>query len=215
MNRRLGLVLSVIVFVACHAAGQTPRSRFAPAAGRHAGQQKGFVDWALGRFNPADIDYGARLEEMRQIVLDNTLLNQSFRIDTLLVAALCFLYACYWWECRKTTNLRVSTARVITACHNELETAREQIARLVSEYTQARRILDERAEASTATSALRKRDEIAASDEKKTSLPAISGEGEPTRAELLTENYSLKQQVRTLTMKWQEEQQKNRKPKSK
>jgi hypothetical protein len=216
MTRRLGLALSVIVLAASFAESHGQRSRYDPAPNHHAGPQQSFVDWAFGRFNPSNIDYGMRLERMRQSVLDNTLLDPSFRIDTLLIGALCFLYWCYWWECRKITNLRASSARIVTACQSELLVAREQIARLTSEYAQARHILDERQEASiVGTTVNRKREDPVANGENKVSVPAAPQEDEPTRVDLLTENYSLKQQVRTLTMKWQEEQQKNRKPKVK
>jgi hypothetical protein len=215
MNRRLGLVLSVIVLAACFAESHGQRSRYDPAPTHQAGPRKSFLDASLGLFNPSDIDYGMRLEEMRQSVLDNTLLDPSFRNDSLLIGALCFLYGCYWWECRKTTNLRVSSARIVTACQSELLVAREQIARLTSEYTQARHILGERSEASTAATSVHRKREAVANGENKTPVPAVPQEEEPTRVELLSENYSLKQQVRTLTMKWQEEQQKNRKSKGK
>jgi hypothetical protein len=76
--------------------------------------------------------------------------------------------------------------------------------------------LDERQEASiVSTTVNRKREDPVANGENKVSVPTAPQEDEPTRVDLLTENYSLKQQVRTLTMKWQEEQQKNRKPKVK
>ena len=216
MKRQVALGLCVIVLAAWFLESHGQRSHYDPAPSHRTGPQKSFVEASLGLFNPSDIDYGARLEVMRRSILANTLLDQSFRIDVLLIGALCFLYGCYWWECREITNLRASAARIVTACHNELLAARAQIARLTSEYTQAKHIVNERSEASTGpTTVHRKREEPVTNGENKTSVPAVSQEDEPSRVQLLTENYSLKQQVRTLTMKWQEEQQKNRKPKDK
>lgn len=113
------------------------------------------------------------------------------------------------WQDRQNRRMKFSTARVVAAYHNELTVARDHISRLSSEYTQAKRILDEYKEASLA---LRlsgaKRDAVPANSK---NTAAATSDGQPAREQLLIENGNLKQQVKTLTNKVQEEQQKNRK----
>lgn len=202
----------VVLFAACLATAQVPRSRFDPAQAHPAEQQKSFVDWAFRQINPRNIDYGERIEQMRQSVLDNTLRDPSFRGETLLIAALCVLFTFYWWECRTNGSLRVSTTRIVSAYHNELAVARDQIAKLSAEYAQAKRQLDEQTDAaSVVKAAVGQREDVATNASKKEVVPAKSGNDQLTVEQVLTENNSLKQQVKTLTTKWQEEQQRNRK----
>lgn len=149
---------------------------------------------------------------MRQSILESTLRDTTFRVEALLIGALCFLYVCYWWECHRSTNLKVSTVRIVAACHNELQASRQHIAKLSSEYAQARRMLEERTEAASlaAHTVGGKRQSAAVNGEQKDLVAASTGNGQLNKDELLVENNSLKQQVRTLTIKWQEEQQRNR-----
>src|SRR5262249_23843490 len=141
------MLLMVSLFVTDFVADQAPRSRFDPAPASHSAQQKSFVNWTLSQINSKDVDYGGRIEHMRQIILMDTLRDPSFRTNALLIAALCGLYLFYWWECRTRRALRISTTRIVTAYHSELAMAREEIARLSAEYRQAKRILDEQLEA--------------------------------------------------------------------
>lgn len=209
MKRRLQWVVIVVVIVISTTVAQMPRSSFDPAPAHRARNQKGFIDWALSQINRREIDYGARIEVMRQRMLTSTLHDAGFRVESLLIGALCFLYVCYWWECRRSTNLKASTVRIVTASHNELQAARQHIAKLSSEYEQARRLLEERTEA--APPSAQTRQSAAVHGEQKDLVAASTGNGQLNKDELLVENNSLKQQVRTLTIKWQEEQQRNRK----
>ena len=213
MKRRLQLIVIVVFIVISTAVAQMPRSSFDPAPAHGARNQKGFIDWALSQINRRDIDYGARIEVMRQRMLNSTLRDAGFRVEALLIGALLLLYVCYWWECRRSTNLKVSTVRIVTACHNELQAARQHIAKLSSEYEQARRVLEERTEPAplAAQTAGGRRQTAAVSGDQKDVVAGSTGNGQLNRDELLVENNSLKQQVRTLTIKWQEEQQRNRK----
>src|SRR5215471_18841704 len=120
MKRGTELLLITVLLAVCLAASQVPRSSYDPAPAHRSGQQKSFIDWAFSQINPRNINYGERIEEMRQSVLDNTLRDPAFRAEALLIAALCVLFVFYWWECRTTGSLRVSTTRIVTAYDNEL-----------------------------------------------------------------------------------------------
>ena len=212
MKSSIRLFLLLTVLAACFAVAQVPRSRYDPAAGRRPVQQKSFFEWAFGQINPRNIDYGARIEGMRQGLLDDTIRDPQWRAKALLIAALLGLYVAYWWEVRRSGGIVVSTARVITAYENELVMARGQITKLTNQYTQAKRILDDHTEMALAMKAAGpKRDDAGRNSTKKDVPPATADNGQMTFDQLLTENNSLKQQVKTLTAKWQEEQQRNRK----
>ena len=89
MKRAVQMLLMVGVLVTDFVADQAPRSRFDPAPASHSAQKKSFVDWTLGQINSKDVDYGERIEEMRQSILQDTLRDPSFRTYALLIAALC------------------------------------------------------------------------------------------------------------------------------
>jgi len=207
-----GLLLIFVLLPACFAAAQVPRSHYDPAAaGRRPVQQKSFIEWALGRINPRNIDYGARIEETRQSMLDDTIRDPEWRAKALLMAALVGLFIAYWWELRTSGGLRVSTTRIITAYHNELAVTRDQISKLTAEHGQAKRALDDHMEMALAIRAARGKREDGATNSKKVAAPADASNSQLTVDQLVVENNSLKQQVKTLTAKWQEEQQRNRK----
>ena len=226
MKRGVELLLITVLLAVCFAAAQVPRSSYDPAPAHRAGQQKSFIDWAFSQINPRNIDYGVRIEALRQSVLDDTLRDPDFRSKALLIAALLGLFIAYWWECRTTGGLRVSTTRIVTVYHNELAVARSHIAKLTSEYAQAKRVLDDQMETRLA----------AKTQKTKPSNTSPSGEASPGNAsngstdkpgetqlgdhdsglnqQLLDANQtisSLRRQLGIVTRKYEEEQQKNRK----
>lgn len=226
MKRAVQMLLMLSLFITDFVADQASRSRFDPAPASHSTQQKSFVDWILSQINSKDVDYGKRIEETRHIILADTLRDPFFRTDALLIAALCALYVCYWWECRTKRALRVSTTRIVTAYHNELAVAREEIARLSIEYARAKRILDEQLEAEVVAKPQKTKPEnvlssgngtngaIILGGNGKTVEPKLSDQDNGLKQQLVQANEtitSLRKQVSVVTRKYEEEQQKTRK----
>ena len=226
MKRRAQMLLFMLLLAACFAAAQVPRSHHDPAPAHRPGQEKNFIDWESSRINPRNIDYGAQIEELRQSVLDDTLRDPDFRSKALLITALCGLFIAYWWECRTTGGLRVSTTRIITACHSELAVARDLIIKLTGEYGQAKRILDEQMETVLRTKSQRTKlsNTTASGDGPKGNAPDASndkpseskleGQDSVLNQQLLEANQtisSLRRQLGIVSRKYEEEQQKNRK----
>ncbi len=167
--------------------------------------QGSMVDWALNKINPQDIDYGQRIEDARQKAFNSTVHDYGFWSEFVAVCVLGMMFLIVFWQDGKHRRLLFSTARVVTAYHNELAVARDQITRLSSEYALAKRILGEHMEAIPVVRPQ------AARRENANGKDSVMPNGQPSRDQLMAENNSLKQQVKTLTTKWQEEQQKNRK----
>lgn len=223
MKRTMRLLLFLAVFAACFAVAQVPRSRYDPGAVRRPAQQKSFLEWAFGQINPRNTDYGAQIEAMRQGLLDETIHNPEWWGKALLIVALLGVYVAYWWEVRRSGGIIVGTARVVAGYENELVMARGQITKLTAEYKQAKRILDDQMEAvrsqkSKPTNAAPADDGLKgnASDNAKdrSSEPQPEGQDSELNQQLLAANQtvsSLRRQVSTLTKKYEEEQQKNRK----
>jgi hypothetical protein len=223
MKRAMRLLPLLAISVACVAIAQVPTSRYDPGVGRRPAQQKSFIEWAFSQINPRNIDYGARIEAMRQDLLDRTIRNPESWGKALLVAALLGLYVAYWCEVRRSGRTTVSTARVITGYENELMMARGQITKLTAEYMLAKRILDDQMEAvrsqkSKPTNAAPTEEGLkgnaSENGKDKPNLPQSEGQDSEVNQQLLAANQtigSLRRQVSTLTKKYEEEQQKNRK----
>ncbi len=220
MKRAIEIILLVLFWAVLFAAAQAPRSSFDPAPARHAAQQKSFIDWTFSQINARDIDYGQRIEVWRQGFLDDTVRDPSFRTELLLITALCVLVIVYWWELWVAGVSRVSTTRIVTAYESELTVARGQIAQLSAEYAQARRLLEEQTEPAVAAKSQKPKPgseasakPAAYSNGKEPETP-VGGQDNGLGQQLLDANQtisSLRRQLSTVTKKWEEEQQKNRK----
>jgi hypothetical protein len=160
---------------------------------------------------------------MRQDMVDGTIRNPEWWGKALLIAALVGLYVAYWWEVRRSGRIIVSTVRVVTGYENELMMARGQINKLTTEYRLAKRILDDqmegaRSQKSKSTNAVPADDgpkgNASNNGKIRSSEPQPEGQDSELNQQLLAANQtmsSLRRQVSTLTKKYEEEQQKNRK----
>lgn len=223
MKRAARLLLPLAMSAVCFAVAQVPSSRYDPGAGRRPTQQKSFIEWAFSRINPRNIDYGARIEAMRQDLLNGTVRNPEWWGKALLIAALTGLYIAYYWEVRRSGRIIVSTARVVAGYENELVMARGQITKLTAEHRRAKRILDDQVEAaksqkSKSTGSAPSEDGLKANaygdGKDRPNEPQTEGQDSELSQQLLAANQtigSLRRQVGTLTKKYEEEQQKNRK----
>jgi hypothetical protein len=206
MKSLMNLTFFVLMGTAL-ATTQSPVSISNPDTASHSRPRGNVMDWSLNKINPHDIDYGLRIEELRQTAIDRTIHDYGFWSDFVSVGVLGMMFLIVLWQNQTNRQMRFSSARVVTAYHNELAMARDQVTRLSSEYGQAKRILGEQMEASFVARPQATKRESAGNKDAASAAP----DGQISREQLLAENGSLKLQVKTLTTKWQEEQQKNRK----
>jgi len=179
-------------------------------AASHSRPHGNVLDWGLKKINPHDVDYGKHIEELRQAAIDNTIHDYGFWSDCVAAGVLAMMFLIVLWQDRKNRRMTFSTARIVTAYHNQLAMARDQITLLSSEYAQAKRILDEQTEEShVSRPQTAKRESTSGSNNNEDTASAVP-DGQPSREQLLAENGNLKHQVNILTTKWQEELQKNR-----
>ena len=206
---------------------QAPASRYDPTPAHNNGQQKSFVDFVLGRFNPSDVDYGQRIEEWRQRGLDSTVRDLGFWADAFVMAMLCLAFFMAYWQYRQNQSLRFHTARLLAAYRNQLVQASTHNRELASQYEQLRRAADEppqeavlakTASATRGTSASETGSARVQLLENASTQPAseqqLRQEIDRLKRQLSQENQtssSLRRQIATLGKRLEEEQQKNRK----
>ncbi len=219
----LGLVLATLM-----AQGQTSRSSYDPAANRPAKQRESFVDFALKKLNPQDIDYGQKIEKMRQLGILATINDYYYWSNLLAIGVLVIMFCLFFRQDVLLKRRALSVARLVTWYHNELLEARDQAFEQGTKYLQMKRIADEQIEAALAQKPQPAKAELVSSGVpggplKSTNgaLPHAEAPAEPVLRESIkkleqqagrdkeTIN-SLRHQVTVLGRRLQDEQQKNR-----
>lgn len=139
-----------IVLAALAAPSQTPRSSYDPAANRPAKQRDSFMDFALKKLNPQDIDYGQRIEEMRRTAIVATMDDYYYWSNLVAISGLVIMFCLFFRQHVVLKRRAFSTARVVTWYHNELVEARNQAFEQGAKYLQLKRRADDQIEAGLA-----------------------------------------------------------------
>lgn len=139
-----------IVLAALAASGQTSRSSYDPAANRPAKQHDSFMDFALKKLNPQDIDYGENIEEMRRTAIVATMDDYYYWSNLVAISGLVIMFCLFSRQHVVLKRRAFSTARVVTWYHNELVEARNQAFEQGAKYLQLKRLADDQIEAGLA-----------------------------------------------------------------
>ena len=221
---RRTLTIAILLFSIC-ALAQTPASRYDPGHSGPKREQKSFSDFAFSRINPQDINYGERIEQWRQSVLDSTVRQYGFWADWFAIAMLGMAFTTMYWQHRQNQNVRFHAARLLAAYGSDLQQARAGRDQLQSEYERLKRLLEQRSEeAPEPKQAAVKRENLAPATSRVQLLENSAGQNAPEqqlrqendrlKRQLGQENEtsaSLRRQVTTLTKRLEDEQQRTRK----
>ncbi len=142
--------LLVMAFATLIVNGQASRSSYDPAANRPARQRESFVDFALKKLNPQDIDYGQKIEEMRRAAVVATIDDYYFWSNFGAVCALALTFGLCFRQHILLKRRALSTARLATWYHNELVEARNQAFEQGAKYLVLKRSLDDQTESAPA-----------------------------------------------------------------
>jgi len=119
---------------------QTPEQP-KPAPTRSARKPQGFFDYALGKINPRDKDYGAAIETRRSEVVEHTIDDLYFWSNVVTLLLLCGLAAVVLLQWRAADKREVIAASLILQLWNgrvsdriEIERRTEQFNRLVETH---------------------------------------------------------------------------------
>lgn len=218
-------ILIVIVFLFLFGAvGQAQNSRYDPSPARGTGKQKSFVDFVFGRINPQNIDYGERIEQWRQGMLDSTVRDYGFWADAFAIMVLGTAFGIIYWQHRQNQNMRFHTARLLCVYHSELAAARTRGDQLQSQYEHFKRAAERQPEEALPVKQPPATRENASAGgltqllENSGRQPAVEQqlrqENEKLKGQRIKDNAtidSLRRQVATLGQKLEGEQQKMRK----
>ena len=92
--------------------------------------QKGFLDYALGKINPEQKDYGSQVEVERQVLVEETLDKAFFWSNIFSLLLLAFVMTLYFLTSRSGDKKELIAATLIAELWNGLVSSREEIERM-------------------------------------------------------------------------------------
>lgn len=133
----IGSVLIIVVLVSLcgRSLGQAPiQSRTATA--QPAPKRQGFFDYALGKINPQNRDYGAMAESNRSAVVENTIDDLYFWSNVVTLTLLCGMVAIVLLQWRASDKREVIAASLIAQLWNGRVSDRIEIERRTRQFNQ-------------------------------------------------------------------------------
>ncbi len=133
----IGSVLIIIVLVSLcgHSFGQAPiQSR--TAAAQPAPKRQGFFDYALGKINPQNRDYGATIEASRSTAVESSIDDLYFWSNVVTLILLCGLVAIVLLQWRAADKREVIAASLIAQLWNGRVSDRIEIERRTGQFNQ-------------------------------------------------------------------------------
>ena len=130
-------VLIAIVF--CCVAGQSfSQTRSEPSArtAQSAPRRQGFLDYALGKVNPHDKDYGAKIESARNAIVGYTIDDLYFWSNVVTLLLLSGLVAIVLFQWRAMDKRELIAASLITRLWNGRVSDRIEIDRRTQQFNQ-------------------------------------------------------------------------------
>jgi hypothetical protein len=137
--------ICLLLAVAAGWAGGQPSS-YDPGAKQQSKSHEGFMDFALKRINPQNIDYGRRLEEARKLV-DQTIKRLDFWVVLVVLGFPILLFLTILQQHRKRNRREAITAEFLAQYHNAWVDARAQATEAVRRYNELVRSTNSASEA--------------------------------------------------------------------
>jgi hypothetical protein len=135
------LLLIELISGGCRDAFSQTTGQPRPTSTRSAQRPQGFFDYALGKVNPQDKDYGAAIETRRSEAVEHTIDDLYFWSNVVTLLLLCGLAALVLLQWRAADKRKVIAASLITQLWNgrvsdriEIERRTEQFNRLVETH---------------------------------------------------------------------------------
>lgn len=129
------LMATVLCCVATQFVGQTPNEPGAQAS-QLAPKSQGFFDYALGKVNPHDTDYGSRMVSARNAVVGYTIDDLYFWSNVVTLLLLCGLSAIVLFQWRAMDKRELIAASLIAQLWNGRVSDRFEIDRRTEQFNQ-------------------------------------------------------------------------------
>jgi hypothetical protein len=125
----------VLCCVTCPSFGQTQSEPGAQTA-QSAPKRQGFLDYALGKVNPHDTDYGSKMASARKAVVGDTIDDLYFWSNVVTLLLLCGLVAIVLFQWRAMNKRELIAASLIAQLWNGRVSDRVEIERRTEQFNQ-------------------------------------------------------------------------------
>ena len=129
------LTVTALCCVATQFVGQTPNEPDVHAS-QLAPKRQGFFDYALGKVNPHDTDYGSRMVSARNAVVGYTIDDLYFWSNVVTLLLLCGLAAIVLFQWRAMNKRELIAASLIAQLWNGRVSDRVEIERRTEQFNQ-------------------------------------------------------------------------------
>lgn len=129
------LMATALCCVATQFVGQTPNEPGVQAS-HLAPKRQGFFDYALGKVNPNDTDYGSRMVSARNAVVGYTIDDLYFWSNVVTLLLLCGLAAIVLFQWRAMNKRELIAASLIVQLWNGRVSDRVEIERRTAQFNQ-------------------------------------------------------------------------------
>jgi hypothetical protein len=117
----------LLTFAVPHLVAQDSHPTSNRTSGRATKQQEGFLDFALKRINPSDLDYGQCLDEGRKLILEQTLSRGYFWSNVAALGLLGVFLIVIVHHQRLRDRRELIASESLTQYHNALARAEAQV----------------------------------------------------------------------------------------
>lgn len=135
-----GVIRSVVLVIAlCGVNGQSFRqnaNQSGPRTAQLAPKREGFFDYALGKINPHDKDYGRSVESARGALVESTIDDLYFWSNAVTLVLLCGVAALLLFQWRAMDKRELITASLIAQLWNGRVSNRIEIERRTQQFNE-------------------------------------------------------------------------------
>ena len=139
------LAICLLLAVAAGSAGGQPSS-YDPRARQQSKSHEGFMDFALKRINPENVDYGYRWEEARKLAVNQTVKRIDFWMVMVALGFPVLSFLTVLHQHRERNRRERITAEFLAQYHNAWVDAQAQATEAIGRYNELVRVTNSRSE---------------------------------------------------------------------
>lgn len=125
-----------LLLLLSHSMAWSQRSSYDPAAPKASRQHDGFVDFALKQINPQETDYGCKIDQARELAVDETVKNVDSWAVFVALSFLIFSFLMLLHQHREQNRREMIAAGFLAQYHNAWVDARGQAEQAIRRYNE-------------------------------------------------------------------------------
>jgi hypothetical protein len=134
--KRFHYLAICLLLLLSYSVAWSQRSSYDPVAPKASRQHDGFLDFALKQINPQDTDYGCRIDEARELAVDETVKNVDSWAVFVALSFLIFSFLMLLHQHREQNRREMIAAGFLVQYHNAWVDARGQAEQAIRRHNE-------------------------------------------------------------------------------